>query len=301
MRECVLCVVFFLVGLSSIRADKTAPDLVIERDIVFGHGGEEELKLDLYQPKSHVDNPKSTLPGLIVIYGGGWRSGNKELMRIACEQFARADYVVTAVSYRLVPKYKFPASVEDCKCGVRWMRAHAEKLRLDPDHIGAMGMSAGGHLSMMLGYMDPSDGLEGEGGNEKYSSKVQCVVNYFGPFDLTTRTWKPKDEPLLIDFLGGKIDDVMDVYKRASPASYVDKNDAPTITLHGTADPLVPYSQAVLVDKVLHERGVVSELVPVEGAGHGWWGGEIQRTQRRSIEFLDKHLKGKAAATVSSP
>ena len=98
-----------------------------------------------------------------------------------------------------------------------------------------------------------------------------------------------------------KIDDVMDVYKRASPASYVDKNDAPTITLHGTADPLVPYSQAVLVDKVLHERGVVSELVPVEGAGHGWWGGEIQRTQRRSIEFLDKHLKGKAAATVSSP
>ena len=119
MRECVLCVVFFLVGLSSIRADKTAPDLVIERDIVFGHGGEEELKLDLYQPKSHVDNPKSTLPGLIVIYGGGWRSGNKELMRIACEQFARADYVVTAVSYRLVPKYKFPASVEDCKCGVR--------------------------------------------------------------------------------------------------------------------------------------------------------------------------------------
>lgn len=291
---CLLCL-----AVSTSRADKTAPDLDVQKDIVFGTGDGKELKLDLYQPKSHVENPKSVLPGLIVIYGGAWKSGSKDHMRIFCEQYARADYVVASVSYRLLPKYKFPSCVEDCKCGVRWMRENADKLRVDSDHIGAMGASAGGHLSMLLGYMDPSDGLEGKGGHEKYSSKVQCVVNYFGPFDLTTRTWKPKDEPLLINFLGGKIDDVMDVYKRASPANYVDKSDAPTITLHGTADPLVPYSQAVLVDKVLKERGVESELVPVEGAGHGWWN-EMQMTQRKSIDFLNKHLKGKQPATASS-
>lgn len=276
------------------RADATAKDLVVDKDIVFGTGDGQELKLDLYRPKSHVDDPKSVLPGLIVIYGGAWRSGNKEVMRIFCEQFARADYVVAAVSYRLFPKYRFPACVEDCKCGVRWMRDEASKLRINGDKIGAMGLSAGGHLSMMLGFMDPKDGLEGDGGHANQSSQVQCVVNYFGPFNMTLRDWDPKDEHLLVDFLNGTIDEKKEDYLRASPSNYVDSDDAPTMSIHGTKDPLVPYGQAVLADKVCREHGIESQLVPVEGAGHGWWGPDLQRTQKQAIEFLDKHLKGNA-------
>jgi acetyl esterase/lipase len=281
-----------LVLAGSASADVPAVGVKVEKDIVFGKGGGDELKLDLYQPADHVDSKDSVLPGLLIIYGGAWRSGNKEVMRIFGEQYARAGYVVAAVSYRLFPKYRFPACVEDCKCAVRWMRSEAASLRIDPHRIGAMGLSAGGHLSMMLGYMDDSDGLQGEGGHTGLSSQVQCVVNYFGPFNLTLRDWKEKDERLLVDFVGGKIDERLDDYKRASPSTYVDSDDAPTITIHGTADPLVPYGQAVLVDKILREKGVESLLVPVEGAGHGWWGADLQRTQRMSIEFLDKHLKG---------
>lgn len=282
-------IVVFAVATAS--ADDIAKDLVIDKDIVFGQGGKVDLKLDLYRQAAHVEDPDSRQPGLIVIYGGAWRSGNKETMRILCEQYARAGYVVAAITYRLFPEVQFPAPVEDCKCAVRWMRHNADKYRIDPNRIGAMGGSAGGHLAMMLGYMDDGDGLEGDGGHEGYSSQVQAVVNYFGPFNLTLHDWKDQDEHLLVDFLGGKIEEVPDAYKRASPSTYVDSDDAPTITLHGTADPLVPYSQAVLVDKVLKEKGVESELVPVEGAVHGWWGKDLQETQRRSIEFLDRHLK----------
>jgi acetyl esterase/lipase len=287
-------------AVGSVRADATAKDLVVDKDVVFGTADGQELKLDLYRPKTHADDAGSKLPGLIVIYGGAWRSGNKEVMRIFCEQFARADYVVAAVSYRLFPKYRFPACVEDCKCGVRWMRAEASKYGIDPERIGAMGLSAGGHLSMMLGYMDPKDGLEGEGGHAGHSSQVQCVVNYFGPFNMTLRDWDPKDEHLLVDFLDGTLDQKREDYLRASPSSYVDSDDAPTITIHGTKDPLVPYGQAVLADKVLRENGVASELVPVEGAGHGWWGPDLQRTQKLSIEFLDKHLKSKEGGSAST-
>lgn len=282
------------------RGDAAAKDLVIEKDIVFGVGDGKELKLDLYQPKTHAEDPKSKLPAVLVIYGGAWRSGNKEVMRIFCEQFARADYVVAACSYRLFPKYRFPACVEDCKCAIRWLRDEASGRRIDPDRIGAMGLSAGGHLSMMLGYMDPKDGLEGDGGHVGKNSQVQCVVNYFGPFNLTLRDWDPKDEHLLVDFLNGTLDEKRADYVSASPATYVDGDDAPTITFHGTKDPLVPYGQAELVHRVLTEKGVPSSLVPVEGAGHGWWGPDLQKTQKLAIEFLDKHLKAEEGRSTSS-
>ncbi|MFO0947522.1 MAG: alpha/beta hydrolase [Planctomycetota bacterium] len=263
-------------------------DLVIERDIIFGKGGGEDLKLDMYRPAKQ----EGPLPGLLVIYGGAWRSGNKELMRIFCEQFARAGYVVAASQYRLCPKHKFPAQVEDVKCAVRWMRANAAKYQIDPDRIGAMGPSAGGHLALMLGLMDSQDGMEGDGGNAEQSSKVQAVVNYFGPVNMSMLDWKPKDEHLLVDFLGSSIGDNPDVYAAASPATYVDAHDPPVISFHGTQDPLVPYAQAVLLDNVMRAKGANHELELVPGGVHGWFGPDLQRTQRLSLDFLNKHLKG---------
>ncbi len=105
---------------------------------------------------------------------------------------------------------------------------------------------------------------------------------------------------LLVDFLNGTIDEKKEDYLRASPSNYVDSDDAPTMSIHGTKDPLVPYGQAVLADKVCREHGIESQLVPVEGAGHGWWGPDLQRTQKQAIEFLDKHLKGNAEGGSAS-
>jgi acetyl esterase/lipase len=294
MRKCVVglslaAVLFGLVSPARAQDKPKRAEVKVEKDIVFGKAGEDELHLDVYK----LADQKETLPGVLVIYGGAWRSGNKEIMRIFCEQFCRAGYVVVASQYRLCPKHKFPAQVEDVKAAVRWMRANAKKLDLDPDRIGAMGASAGGHLSLMLGLMNPEDGMEGTAGNPEQSSKVQAVVNYFGPAKFTMRDWDPKDERLLVDFLGGKLDEVPDLYEKVSPTTYIDSSDPPVITFHGTQDPLVPYSQAPLLHSMLREKGVVSQLELVKGAGHGWWGADLQKTQRLAIEFLDKHLKGK--------
>lgn len=275
-----------------------ADEVILDKDILFGKAGDVELKLDLYRPKSHVEDPTSKQPCLVTIFGGGFRAGNKEMMRIFSEQFARAGYVVIAPSYRLVPDALFPAPVEDCKCAVRWIRAHADEYRIDADEIGAMGVSAGGYLSMMLGYTERSDAFEGDGGHAQYSSKVRAVVNYAGAFDLTLHDWDPKKEPLIVDFLGSSIDKDPDLFRKASPRTYVDSNDAPTLSLHGTRDPVVPYGQAVLVDTTLRAAGVATELKLVPGAGHGWLGKDLQETQRLAIEFFGRHLREGAPAAL---
>lgn len=299
-RTCWHAVLFgcFLASAAPFAASADEPQrtangakraVVVEKDLVYGTGGGQELHLDLFRPADQ----NGTLPGLIVIHGGAWRAGSKDHMRIFCEQFARAGYVVTSVQYRFCPEHRFPAQVEDVKCAVRWMRANAPKYGLDPARIGAMGASAGGHLSLLLGLMDPKDGLEGTGGNPEQSSKVQAVVNYFGPTKFTLADWEPKDERLLVDFFGGGPTEVPAQYESGSPTSYVDENDPPVLSVHGTRDPLVPYAQAVVLHSALRDKGVVSELELVPGAGHGWWGSDLQQTQRVSLDFLARHLGNK--------
>lgn len=295
MRRLLLGLFFFAAILFPVHA---ADPLVIDKDITFGKGSDVDLKLDLYRQQTHVESDESIQPAIVVIFGGGFRAGNKEMMRIFCEQYARAGFVVVAPSYRLLPNFRFPAPVEDVKCAVRWIRAHASEYRIDTDNIGAMGMSAGAHLSMMLGYMDPDDGMQGEGGHAEFSSKVQAVVNYAGAFDLTQLDWDPKKDSKVVDFMGKKLQEDEPLYWRASPAAYVDEGDAPTLCIHGTRDPVVPYGQAVLAHAALLKAGVPTELKLVRGASHGWWGKDLQETQQLAIEFFTKHLKNKAGVAT---
>lgn len=282
-----LLVVLLLPAVATGKEEKPdgAVKLKTHEDIVYCKVGDTELKLDLYRP----DN-EERLPGVVVIHGGGWKHGNKESMRGVAQQFARNGFVAATVQYRLSPKAKFPAQLEDVKSAVRWMRENAEEHGIIADRIGAAGASAGGHLALMLGLMDKKDGLDGED-NGKHSSKVQCVVNYFGPFDLTRRDWSPQVEPLLLDFLGGTIDEKLTDYKKASPANYVDPNDPPVLTFHGDKDNIVPYGQALLLDETLKKSSVVSELVTMKDDGHGWGGEKLKKTQLLAIQFLRTHLK----------
>jgi hypothetical protein len=128
-----------------------------------------------------------------------------------------------------VPKGTYPAQIEDVKCAVRHLRANADKYGIDKDRIGAIGFSAGAHLSLLLGTMDKADGLEGEGGHTDQSSKVQAVVSYFGPTDLTQPDLPDIVKGMLNDLVGGKVADKLDVAKSASPITYVDSADAPTL------------------------------------------------------------------------
>jgi len=263
----------------------------IQRDIVYGKVDGVNLKLDLAKPPTG-DGP---FPLVVCIHGGAWRMGNKAGYHKKIADFAKGGYVAATVEYRFCPQHKFPAQIEDVKCAVRFLRAHAKEYKIDPAKVAALGDSAGGHLSLLLGLMDPADGLEGNGGSPDQSSKVQAVVNYYGPTDFTMPgVWSPLVLAWMGDFLGTK-DEKSPVVAQASPITYVNKGDPPVLTFQGTLDPLVPVDQAKRLHETLKKAGVTEHLEIIEGGGHGFGGANNERTLKMTREFLDRHLKGKPA------
>lgn len=265
----------------------------IKSNVVYGKGADKELHMDIAIPEG-----KGPFPAVVAIHGGSWRSGNKAMFLPLIARLAKQGYVAATIEYRFAPKYQFPAQIEDSKCAVRYLRANAKTLKIDSNRIGAVGFSAGAHLALLLGTMDKDDGLEGKGGHAGHSSKVQTVVNFFGPTDV--RSFKGR---IIEDFLGGSKKDKPEAYKKATPLLYLDKSDAPVITLHGTKDPLVPYQQALDLDKALKKLGIANELWTAKGEGHGWGGEKLEKSAQAAIAFLDKHLKSAKAkaATKKAP
>jgi acetyl esterase/lipase len=259
-----------------------------EKKIVYGKGDDVDLELDLAMPAEG----KGPFPAVVCIHGGGWKAGNRQQLVELTEVFAKNNFVAVTISYRFAPKYQFPAQIEDCKAAVRWMRANAGKYNIDSDRIGAVGFSAGAHLSCLLGTADETAGLEGKGGNPKQSTKVQAVVSFFGPTDFTIKTWsKDVENRFLVPFLGGTLEEKKDQYRKCSPIIYCSKNNPPFLFFHGTEDPLVGIENSQKMAKKLRELGVSAELVTMEGDGHGWGGEKLAKTLDQTVTFFKDKLK----------
>jgi acetyl esterase/lipase len=280
-------------------APKAPDEVEYLPDITYTKAGGVELQLDIAMPKEGA----GPFPAIVCVHGGGWHSGSRKSYTPVIWECAKRGYVGVTVSYRFAPQHKFPAQIEDVKAAVRWLRANAAKYKIDPDRIGATGGSAGGHLVGLLGVTSKEDKLEGNGGHLDQSSRVQAVAPMFGGFDLTV-AWEhaPKQPPLEAaylrkvgeDLIGGLPSAKPDVWKAASPITYVTKDDPPFLLIHGTADTLVPLEQSELMEKKLKESGVPVELMRVQGAGHGFKGKELEDVGSATFEFFNKHLKGVA-------
>ncbi len=261
--------------------------VTFDKDVVYGKCANVELKLNL----SHPEKGDGPFPCLVFIHGGGWAAGDRKVYDNEIKEFAKHGYVVATVGYRFAPEYHFPAQVEDVKCAVRYLRAHAKELKINPAKFGALGESAGGHLSLMLGLMNKEDGLEGESGSADQSSKVQAVVNYFGPGDFVAQDeYNELGANIVRNFLGTD-DPKSPLVAKSSPMTYIDKTDAPVLTFHGTNDFLVPLNMSKRLHEALKKAGVEEKLVVLEGQGHGWGGKTREKTMKESLEFFDKHLK----------
>jgi acetyl esterase/lipase len=261
----------------------------VHRDLAYVPNGHERQKLDLYLPKAGA-----SLPLIINIHGGAFKMGSKE-QGVPAEYLARG-YAVASINYRLSQHAKFPAQIEDCKAAVRWLRAHAAEYRLDPTRFAAWGASAGGHLSAMLGTTGDAKAFD-VGANLDQSSRVQAVVDYFGPTDFLQMdahrlpngmVHDPVDSPES-ELIGGAIQENKEKTARANPINYVTPGDPPFLICHGDQDPLVPHHQSELLEAALKKAGVPVTFYTVKGAGHG--GFRDPKVAELTQAFLATHLK----------
>jgi len=265
----------------------------VDRDVTYGTADGIDLKMDVYYPEFAT----GAVPSLLYVHGGAWVQGDKREGAGATEipELRSRGYLVAAVNYRLAPDYKFPAQIEDVKCAVRFLRANAAVYGIDPNRIGAWGGSAGGHLVALLGTTDASSGFEGDGGYADESSRVQAVVDMFGPTDLKALSLGISSRFLSILF--GNVSRNSAIVKQASPITWISKDDPPFLILHGENDDVVPVSQSETLYDRLTAKGVTATLVIVKNAGHGFIpaGGPIDPSRTEITEmvgdFFDLYLK----------
>jgi acetyl esterase/lipase len=246
--------------------------LVYQRDIVFTQGRNRPLKLDILHSRILPEKP---MPGLVWIHGGAWLEGSKEQGIELLLPFAQQGYLCASIEYRLSHEAIFPAQIEDCKCAIRFLRAHAQEFHLNSDRIGVWGRSAGGHLAALLGTTHDREELEGEGGWENFSSRVQAVCDWFGPTDFLRINDFPRkishgaaDAPEAL-LIGGLVAENPEKAARANPIAYVTKDAPPFAIFHADDDFIVSLNQSQLLFEALRQAGVEVSLEIVKGGGHG--------------------------------
>jgi acetyl esterase/lipase len=277
-----------LVLLMPQNGPQVPPGVELIKDVEFGTGGGRPLKMHLLRPK---DPPKEPLPVVVYVYGGGWKAGTPNAGIGPLSRFVAKGYVCASLEYRLSQEAKFPAQIEDCKCGIRFLRAKAKEYGIDSERIGVWGPSAGGHLVALLGTSGGIQELEGTGGWSEQSSRVQAVVDWFGPTDFLQMGKNKIDHDAggspESQLIGGPIQENKEKTAKANPIAYITKDDPPFLIMHGDKDDLVPLNQSELLHAALGKAGVESTLHVVKGGGHGFRGPELDRM---IDEFFAKHL-----------
>ncbi|MFN2286268.1 MAG: alpha/beta fold hydrolase [Anaerolineae bacterium] len=225
-----------------------------EQDVTYCTVDDRELKLDVYYPASG-----GPWPVVIFVHGGGWMEGDKAPLPVVP---TAAGFLAVSINYRMYPAYRFPAMIEDVKCAIRFLRAHAAVYNLDPERIAVIGHSAGGHLVALAGLAGESAGWD-VGPYRDQSSRVQAVVEMSGPTDLTGQF--PQEVLELKDNVFGEAQ-----WVSASPVTYARPDAPPFLIVHGEKDAVVPVEQAHRLHEALRKEGAPSELVILRNAGHGF-------------------------------
>ena len=264
----------------------------VDRNVVFGMYSGLALLMDVYYP----ENPNGY--GIIHISGSSWTRGlsldanmlnHKRHVKLEGEMFVEAGYTLFSVNHRAVPRFVYPAAVEDVQRAVRFIRYHADKYRINPGKIGAIGGSSGGHLVCMLGVLDGNETLEDDTPVNRMSAKVQCVIARAAPTNFLGGN-------IGESFLGAQVREQPSTieYKRAyqaSPINHVSTDDPPFLLIHGDKDPVVPYVLSENMYNKLQEMKVEANLITVEGGVHGPGIISSPEIRVKMVQWMDKHLR----------
>jgi len=231
----------------------------IERDIVFGRGGDMDLKLDVYRPSTGPDRRTA----VIHLHGGGFRGGSKDGVARSAGPLAAHGYVCIGSQYRLGTQAKWPAQIEDVKAAIRWTRANAASLGIDPARIVIAGYSAGGHLALHAAGTANLPEFEGTGGNPGAGTELAACFAYYP----ATRTSRNADGSphILMPVDATDLD-----YERASPITFAGSQFPPSVLFHTTGDVTIPFSTSMELFQRLHDAGVRVELHILDGLSHAF-------------------------------
>ncbi len=301
MRTLLALALLLLTTTSLLAAD---PIYTRTEDVVYGRKHGLAMTMDVLTPKENANGA-----AVIWVISGGWFSAKEAINPGFVEELLKRGYTVFAVVHGSQPKFTIPEAVADMKRSVRYIRAHAEKYKIDPNRIGVTGASAGGHLSLMLGTDSDEGNAKAGDPIDRVSCRVQAVACFFPPTDFLNYG-KEGEVALGTGVLNGfkppfdfneqnkatqrfeRITDDqrrVEIGKQISPVTHVTKDDAPTLIIHGDADKLVPIQQAQLFMEKCEAAGVKHELVTKPNAAHGW--PTLLGDVRTIADWFDKELK----------
>jgi arylsulfatase A len=270
----------------------TLASLDAKLGVIYARYGDRTLKMDIYRPKK----PSGQLPAVVCIHGGGWANGNRANHGKVAQAIAAKGYVAATISYRLSGEAPFPAAINDCKAAVRFLRANAKEYGIDSNNIGAIGLSAGGHLTALLATSAEAKELEGNGGNADFSSKIQAAMPMGAQTDFLSQRTKEISAiegrgKIWRQFLGGSQTDKPATYRLASPLHHLDKNDPPCWFISGEKDDVSTHADGFR--QRMKELGISSGLTVIKDAPHPFLGKQVWFDQmvEKADEFFGKTLK----------
>ena len=239
------------------------------RDLVYSAEEDGRMRADVYRPTG-----EGPFPCVLCVHGGAWTVGNKNQIAGIARRLAAAGYTAVAINYRLAPKHKFPAQIEDCRAALLWIRKNAKQHKIDPERLGAWGYSAGGHLVALLG-------VTGAGLKAVVAGGAPCDFRQTAPDSRRVAFW-----------LGGTRRQLPEVYRSASPANFISPDDSPIFFYHGQRDRVVKIAQPTAMTAELKRSGVTAKMLVIPNSSHlrAYF---HRQALAEGIKFLDKHMSVK--------
>ncbi len=249
-----------------------AQGVSVKKDVIYRTVDGEQLGLDVYQPATKGKGR----PAVVVIHGGAWVHGDKEWFAQQANQLAERGFVAFSVNYRLAPAHPYPAAVDDVETAVEWVRKHAKEYGVDRKRVGALGGSAGAHLTGLLATV-------GKGPLEK-GHRIAAAVSWSGPMDLDSLAAVSTIQA----FVGCPPEACRAAYVEASPVAHVDKTDAPMLIVNSTME-LVPKAQADAMKAALDTAGVANQEIILPGTAHSR--AYSNQVWDQTVKFLENYLE----------
>jgi acetyl esterase/lipase len=283
MKTLFLALLTLFICLPAQSAESyTSVGVTVSVDLVYAEYAEYRLLLDLYRPADNM----ALLPAVIIISEGGWPHGSRLVSGPLAATLAKEGFVTLSIDYRGASEAVFPAFIHDAKAAVRWVRANAERYRINPDAVGAMGGSWGGYLSVFTGVTTAIDSLEGDGGNAGYSSRLDAVVG------MSTPTWMPGFPENMAPNLGVALSDDPQLWDFASPTTHVAEDSPPLLLIAAKNDSTVPFGQSERLAETYRNAGAPVEFVLLDDGGHAFWKSSPWSAEivQQAATFLHRYL-----------